>query len=77
MEDALGANFDADADLEQSVAALRARIACEHLLVTLGAKGMLLSDDDGIARVAYVCPQGRRRVRCRRHRHRHPDRRHT
>ncbi len=52
FEDALGVNLDGDGQLEKSAAALRERIGCKHLLVTLGAKGMFLYDDDGVARVA-------------------------
>ncbi|HET7153187.1 MAG TPA: D-glycero-beta-D-manno-heptose-7-phosphate kinase [Candidatus Kapabacteria bacterium] len=52
MEDALGVKYTSDKQMEQGAEELRKRLSCENVLITLGAKGMLLCDKDGIGRVA-------------------------
>lgn len=44
MEDALGAKFGSEEQLEAAAKELRGRLQCDSVLITLGAKGMMLHD---------------------------------
>jgi D-glycero-beta-D-manno-heptose-7-phosphate kinase len=47
-EDALGMRLRTEADFEHAARHLHERIACEHILLTLGEHGMLLMQKDGV-----------------------------
>ncbi len=54
MEDALGAKFGSEEQLEHAVRELRSRLQCEHVLLTLGARGMMLFDGTTATHVPTV-----------------------
>lgn len=54
MEDALGAKFSTDEEIDEAVASLCARLVCPNVLLTLGARGMLLWSDGAAMRIPTV-----------------------
>lgn len=54
MEDAFGATFASEEQIETAVRELRSRLNCENVLLTLGAKGMMLLDGDKTTNVSTV-----------------------